>query len=235
MYRLFLGKISTLSTRPLPQNLAAQAPQGSRRASWLAGRVLLAQAVSPLPEIIYAEHGKPGFSGETGLWFNLSHSGDDIALLLSDEGEVGCDIEVIRPRPNWRRLANAVFSLGEHAEVEAEHPERQLDAFWRIWTRKEAMVKQARRQRLADCQRRQHTRRDAPGQSDSACRSESGGLHANAVCVEGRQDSLTQALRFAGQKIVSTPAMIISTPSRERQWKGSCQPGNQMAAAQTRM
>lgn len=39
MYRLFLGKISTLSTRPLPQNLAAQAPQGSRRASWLAGRV----------------------------------------------------------------------------------------------------------------------------------------------------------------------------------------------------
>ena len=142
MYRLFLGKISTLSTRPLPQNLAAQAPQGSRRASWLAGRVLLAQAVSPLPEIIYAEHGKPGFSGETGLWFNLSHSSDDIALLLSDEGEVGCDIEVIRPRPNWRRLANAVFSLGEHAEVEAEHPERQLDAFWRIWTRKEAMVKQ---------------------------------------------------------------------------------------------
>ncbi len=142
MYRLFLGKFSTLSTRPLPHKLAAQAPQGSRRASWLAGRVLLAQAVSPLPEIIYAEHGKPGFSGETGLWFNLSHSGDDIALLLSDEGEVGCDIEVIRPRPNWRRLANAVFSLGEHAEVEAEHPERQLDAFWRIWTRKEAMVKQ---------------------------------------------------------------------------------------------
>lgn len=49
---------------------------------------------------------------------------------------------MIRPRPNWRRLANAIFSPGEHAEVEAEHPERQLDAFWRIWTRKEAMVKQ---------------------------------------------------------------------------------------------
>ena len=142
MYRLFLGKISTLSTRPLPHKLAAQAPQGSRRASWLAGRVLLAQALSPLPEIIYAEHGKPGFSGETGLWFNLSHSGDDIALLLSDEGEVGCDIEVIRPRDNWQTLANTVFSLGEHAEVEAEHPEQQLAAFWRIWTRKEAIVKQ---------------------------------------------------------------------------------------------
>ena len=232
MYRLFLGKISTLSTRPLPHKLAAQAPQGSRRASWLAGRVLLAQAVSPLPEIIYAEHGKPGFSGETGLWFNLSHSGDDIALLFSDEGEVGCDIEVIRPRPNWRRLANAIFSPGEHAEVEAEHPERQLDAFWRIWTRKEAMVKQ---RGGSAWQRRQHARRGVPGQSDPACQSESGGLHANAVCVEGRQDPLTQVLRFAGQKIVSTPAMIISTPSRERQWKGSCQPGSQIAAAQTRI
>lgn len=42
---------------------------------------------------------KPAFSADTPLWFNLSHSGDDIVpLLLSDEGEVGCDIEVIRPR-----------------------------------------------------------------------------------------------------------------------------------------
>ena len=76
------------------------------------------------------------------LVVNLSHSGDDIALLLSDEGEVGCDIEVIRPRANWRWLANAVFSLGEHAEMDAVHPDQQLEMFWRIWTRKEAIVKQ---------------------------------------------------------------------------------------------
>lgn len=142
MYRLLLGKISTLSTRALPPALSALAPQGARRAGWLAGRALLYQAVTPLPEIIYAEQGKPGFSDGTSLWFNLSHSGDDIALLLSDEGEVGCDIEVIRPRENWRRIANAVFSSGEHAQVEAERPEQQLAAFWRIWTRKEAIVKQ---------------------------------------------------------------------------------------------
>lgn len=73
---------------------------------------------------------------------SASHSGDDIALLLSDEGEVGCDIEVIRPRANWRWLANAVFSLGEHAEMDAVHPDQQLEMFWRIWTRKEAIVKQ---------------------------------------------------------------------------------------------
>ncbi|HAU5608026.1 4'-phosphopantetheinyl transferase AcpT [Citrobacter koseri] len=142
MYRIVLGKVSTLSTGALPSPLYAQAPQGARRARWLAGRVLLSHVLSPLPEIVYGEQGKPAFSPDTRLWFNLSHSGDDIALLLSDEGEVGCDIEVIRPRDNWRSLANAVFSLGEHAEVEAEHPEQQLAAFWRIWTRKEAIVKQ---------------------------------------------------------------------------------------------
>ena len=57
----------------------------------------------PLPDIIYGEQGKPAFAEGHPLWFNLSHSGDDIALLMSDEGEVGCDIEVIRPGRTGRR------------------------------------------------------------------------------------------------------------------------------------
>ena len=144
MYQFVLGKISTLCADPLASTLADSAPQGARNASWLAGRMLLARALSPhpLPDIIYGEQGKPAFAEGHPLWFNLSHSGDDIALLLSDEGEVGCDIEVIRPRANWRWLANAVFSLGEHAEMDAVHPDQQLEMFWRIWTRKEAIVKQ---------------------------------------------------------------------------------------------
>lgn len=55
---------------------------------------------------------------------------------------MGCDIEVIRPRDNWQALANAVFSVAEHDELERELPEAKLSAFWRIWTRKEAIVKQ---------------------------------------------------------------------------------------------
>mgnify|MGYP005861413289 CR=1 FL=1 len=144
MYQFVLGKISTLCADPLASTLADSAPQGARNASWLAGRMLLARALSPhpLPDIIYGEQGKPAFAEGHPLWFNLSHSGDDIALLMSDEGEVGCDIEMIRPRANWRWLANAVFSLGEHAEMDAVHPDQQLEMFWRIWTRKEAIVKQ---------------------------------------------------------------------------------------------
>lgn len=142
MYRLYLGNIPALSAIPLTDHVMAAAPQGARRAAWLAGRALLSHVCSPLPEIIYGEQGKPAFAREQALWFNLSHSGDNIALLLSDEGEVGCDIEVIRPRPRWPSLVSAFYSAGEQAEIAAERPEHQLAAFWRIWTQKEAIVKQ---------------------------------------------------------------------------------------------
>jgi len=98
MYQIFLGKISSLSAGPTASVLKDRAPLGARRAGWLAGRVMLASVISPLPEIVVGQHGKPAFSTDVRLWFNLSHSGDDIALLLSDEGDVGCDIEVLRPR-----------------------------------------------------------------------------------------------------------------------------------------
>lgn len=188
MYQIVLGKVSTLSAGQLPDALIAQAPQGVRRASWLAGRVLLSRALSPLPEMVYGEQGKPAFSAGTPLWFNLSHSGDTIALLLSDEGEVGCDIEVIRPRDNWRSLANAVFSLGEHAEMEAERPEQQLAAFWRIWTRKEAIVKQ-RGGSAANRQRGQHVALCLVGQPVSARYAQSGSLYPHTVYADAADDN----------------------------------------------
>lgn len=46
MYQVVLGKVSTLSAGQLPDALIAQAPQGVRRASWLAGRVLLSRALA---------------------------------------------------------------------------------------------------------------------------------------------------------------------------------------------
>ncbi|HDR2845545.1 TPA: 4'-phosphopantetheinyl transferase AcpT [Enterobacter sichuanensis] len=144
MYQVFLGKISSLSTDRWAEALCEHAPEGARRARWLAGRGLLSRllAPKPLPEIIHNEQGKPLFADDYPLWFSLSHSQDDIALIISDEGSVGCSLEHIRPQDNWRTLANALFSNAEHDELEKETPESQLTAFWRIWTRKEAIVKQ---------------------------------------------------------------------------------------------
>ncbi|KJN17857.1 4'-phosphopantetheinyl transferase AcpT [Enterobacter sichuanensis] len=144
MYQVFLGKISSLSTDRWAEALCEHAPEGARRARWLAGRGLLSRllAPKPLPEIIHNEQGKPLFADDYPLWFSLSHSQDDIALIISDEGSVGCSLEHIRPQDNWRTLANALFSNAEHDELEKETPASQLTAFWRIWTRKEAIVKQ---------------------------------------------------------------------------------------------
>ena len=137
-----MGKISDFSATDLPPDIARLAPEGIRRQRWLAGRVLLSRVFPQLPEITYGLHGKPAFCDGTSFWFNFSHSGDDIALFLSDEGEVGCDIEVIRPRKNWQAIAREVFRVGEQDEINAQSPEMQLITFWQIWTRKEAIIKQ---------------------------------------------------------------------------------------------
>lgn len=144
MYRLIMGQISLLSAGKRADQLYDSTSGSRPRTSWLAGRVLLQYALNQdsLPEIDYTIKGKPGFPAESGLWFNLSHSGDQIVLLLSDAGEVGCDLEIIRARPGWRRLADSLFSPAEHAEIARELPDQQLVAFWRIWTRKEAIIKQ---------------------------------------------------------------------------------------------
>lgn len=145
MYRVALGQVSALSAGTLSDIWVAQAPGGARCLRWLAGRALLSQLVAPaaLPDIIEGENGKPFFAGNVPLWFNLSHSGDHIAAIVSDEGEVGCDLEVIRPRENWPRIARAVFSKDEQAELHGQSAENALPTFWQIWTKKEAILKRS--------------------------------------------------------------------------------------------
>lgn len=143
MYSITLGRVSALSQHRLPPTLYDQAPQGVRRAEWLAGRALLVHTVTDLPEMIYGIRGKPAFLAGSPYFFNLSHSGDYIALLLSDEGDVGCDIEICRPLARWRALANTLFCQEERRALDQYPPEHQLAAFWHLWTRKEAIIKQS--------------------------------------------------------------------------------------------
>lgn len=145
MYRVVLGKISAIHEDTLPAPLRMLAPEGGRRAPWIAGRALLLRAfnLTTLPEIVFGVNGKPAFRGDIPLWFNISHSGDDIAVLVSNQGDVGCDLEILRPRQNWHRIAEAMFSSREQAELMSAAEENQLHIFWQIWTRKEALLKYA--------------------------------------------------------------------------------------------
>lgn len=90
----------------------------------------------------YGAHGKPALSHRTGgdrLKFNMSHSEDLAALAISDGPEIGIDIEWARPVED--DVAKANFSAAEYSELSRLQGDDWLDAFYRCWTRKEAIVK----------------------------------------------------------------------------------------------
>jgi 4'-phosphopantetheinyl transferase len=73
--------------------------------------------------------------------FNLSHSEDDAAVLMTANGEVGVDIEVLRTMPDALDLAERNFSAEECAALTGVVPAERDAAFLTGWTRKEACLK----------------------------------------------------------------------------------------------
>lgn len=84
--------------------------------------------------------GSSGKPMADGACFNLSHSGDWAALVLSDspEIEVGCDIERVR-QTDALRLGRLVFTDNELRRLRGA-PDR-LGEFYDFWTKKEALLK----------------------------------------------------------------------------------------------
>lgn len=77
----------------------------------------------------------------TGLDFNLSHSGDRAVVGLVYGTRIGVDVEVRRPLPDALRIARSHFAPDEAAALGALPCECREDAFFGLWTRKEAVVK----------------------------------------------------------------------------------------------
>ena len=91
--------------------------------------------------VIEGPHGKPSLAPGAGpaVGFNLSHSGDRFVVAVALGMEPGVDIERIRTRRDLAGLARWSFSPAEQEEVAAA-PE-PMDAFYRVWSRKEAVIK----------------------------------------------------------------------------------------------
>lgn len=117
-----------------------------RRHQWLAGKALLAEALfvfcgcETLPELHISAQGKPFFANTSLPYFSLSHSENYLQLLLCPAGEVGGDVEKIRPRRRYLDVAREVFSDTEFQWL-MEQTEPQI-AFWQIWCLREAWLKQ---------------------------------------------------------------------------------------------
>ncbi len=110
-------------------------------------RALLGQYLRLSPETLAfeeGEYGKPHLAGtgpDHGLVFNLSHTGNDLAVALAYDARLGVDIEAWRPIASCAALAARCL-----APTELEHwnhlaESERLPAFFRLWTLKEAFCK----------------------------------------------------------------------------------------------
>lgn len=92
-------------------------------------------------EFDYAGHGKPYLRNDPRLHFNLSHSRDMAAFAFRLDNEIGVDIEYMRPQKNLEGMIRHVASAKEQLELNALTGKDADEAFYRLWTRKEAFIK----------------------------------------------------------------------------------------------
>jgi 4'-phosphopantetheinyl transferase len=86
-------------------------------------------------------YGKPSVAQAPSMHFSLSHSEDRALLAVSDTLVVGADLEQVRPLDHLE-LARRNFHTDEVAAIESQRTESaQRQAFFRIWTLKEAVLK----------------------------------------------------------------------------------------------
>lgn len=86
--------------------------------------------------------GKPAVAGDNNLIrFNLSDSGGHVLYAVARGREVGVDVEVVRSKPRSAALVNRFFSSREKAVFRKIDADKQENAFFAGWTRKEAYVK----------------------------------------------------------------------------------------------
>ena len=93
----------------------------------------------------YGINGKPQLATSNALiqpfHFNLAHSGSLALYAFTRVGEIGVDLESIRPDFTGDDIARRFFSPREVASLNELSPELRHAAFFNCWTRKEAFIK----------------------------------------------------------------------------------------------
>ena len=89
-------------------------------------------------EVVVLPEGKPVFRGNGDVNFNISHSGGYVVLAFGN-APLGVDIECVK-QANLK-LAKRFFTKEEYTYLLEQKEDEQKDAFCRIWTGKEAVVK----------------------------------------------------------------------------------------------
>lgn len=139
----------TLSPDELRRAARFHAERDARRFVAARGclRILLGRYARREPHALafrYGRAGKPELSAPaTGgrLRFNLAHTGPVGLLAVTWERRVGIDVEAVRRVPELDGIVGRYFSSRERRELLELPPDRRREAFFRGWTRKEAIAK----------------------------------------------------------------------------------------------
>lgn len=89
-------------------------------------------------DIRIGEYGKPYVFNKADVYFNVSHSGEYVACIVSD-GPCGIDIE--RMDEVDLSVARRFFTGNEYCCITNCPKEQMADRFYEIWTAKEAYIK----------------------------------------------------------------------------------------------
>lgn len=92
----------------------------------------------------YGDYGKPFLDSalyDIPIHFNHAHSNDLSLYAFTLSRSVGIDIEYMRPIPDYDKISEKFFSLGENAILQKLPENHKQEAFYNIWTRKEAYIK----------------------------------------------------------------------------------------------
>jgi 4'-phosphopantetheinyl transferase len=158
------GEVDVWLARLTEMPLDAGPPGRSRREQILRQRVqqqfflrLLLAAYLGCPgksiQLVRSERGKPMLAGEhadSPLCFNVSHSGDWLAVAVAERIAVGIDIETQRRLPRAPLLARRFLSNAEADWIVGLDEPFRSRQFLKQWTARESLVK-ARGCGLAGC------------------------------------------------------------------------------------
>ena len=107
-------------------------------------RLLLAAMLGAPPmafEFSVGPFGKPCLAQDGEVEFNMSHSGGIVLIGFAHGMAFGIDVEARRPMSDRSAIVRRYFHPGEAADFATVPDDRAEDAFFRCWSRKEAVVK----------------------------------------------------------------------------------------------
>lgn len=108
-------------------------------------RRILSRYLRVRPEQVcfsYHRYGKPSLDDSSStLRFNVTHSQGLAFLAIAKGREVGIDLEFIDRNFAFMKTARRVFSSDEYSRLEALDQVLRADAFFRCWSRQEALFK----------------------------------------------------------------------------------------------